>query len=815
MNPVHTIILLNLISFLLLVPHPGLSEESKAVPEAKKEEKVEVRPALAEIIPSAMDLSAKLDELKNKLKTGPNIADMVSQYQGIKKNLDDLSLQLQQLKDLEDYRYQKVLELKQAIERENDLLKKSNKPLRDDINQLESWRSEWLEARTRWKKWREYEEELMKEGGLEQLKEIFRTTSEKIGEALELITGQLETKLAMQRSSGDIQAEINSLRAEVDRILLVERKDALLNKSPPMFSSEYFAQFNNELWGRTRSGANSVVWLTRSFFVRQGWAIIVQVFLTALIIGWIIRNRHELHNTRSWKFISSRPVSAGIYLGVMLTIIIYDYRGAPVGWKLGVMIIGGIAFARLLSVFTEDIRKKRFIYGLIVFMTLNNFIFAISLPLPLHRLYITFASLLFLAFSLKCASGYEGEKESIAYLWAFRLSALFFGGLALVEIWGQGERAQFLFPSTITFIAVALAFFLFMYLIRAWLEWLIRTVFAPRLILLPHEADTAIGHSAFIFNTGVAFFLMCVLLVNWRIYDSFNSAAKGILGVGVSLGSMKITFESLILAGGIVYGSFIVSRLIQKLFIERELSRRRVERGVRLSISGLAHYALIFIGFLLGIFSLGFDLTKMTIVLSALGVGIGFGLQNIVNNFVCGITLLIERPVRVGDYIELDNNWAEIKQIGLRATTVQTFDYADIIVPNAELISNRVTNWTLSTRVVRVIIPVGVAYGSNLEQVIEILLACAGDNPSVAGFPSPQALFLKFGESALEFELRAWVGDADEKLRVTSDLHQEVCKRFREANIEIAFPQRDLHLRSVDKSVTLNPSIKPVDPSGD
>jgi small-conductance mechanosensitive channel len=211
------------------------------------------------------------------------------------------------------------------------------------------------------------------------------------------------------------------------------------------------------------------------------------------------------------------------------------------------------------------------------------------------------------------------------------------------------------------------------------------------------------------------------------------------------------------------------------------------------------------VGFSLALLALGFEFTKLTIMVSALGVGIGFGLQSVVNNFVSGLILLFERPVRVGDYIELGGNWAEVKNIGLRATTVQTLEQADVILPNADLVTNPVTNWTLSNRRVRVTVPVGVAYGSDVTLVMETLLACAKANPKVTNTPASQVLFLKFGENSLDFELRVWVRDAEERLRVISELHQEIDRSFREAKIEIAFPQRDLHLRSMDESVTLRP----------
>jgi hypothetical protein len=202
---------------------------------------------------------------------------------------------------------------------------------------------------------------------------------------------------------------------------------------------------------------------------------------------------------------------------------------------------------------------------------------------------------------------------------------------------------------------------------------------------------------------------------------------------------------------------------------------------------------------------LGFEITKLTIIISALGVGIGFGLQGVVNNFVCGFILLFEGSIRVGDTVEIGGQWAEIIRIGLRSTTVMTFDQADLIIPNADLVNNQVINWTLSNRRVRLKVPVGVAYGSDVPLVIETLMACAGENEMVSKIHTPQVIFLNFGESSLDFELRVWILDADYRLNAKSELHQEIDRRFREANIEIAFPQRDLHLRSIDESVILQP----------
>jgi small-conductance mechanosensitive channel len=223
-----------------------------------------------------------------------------------------------------------------------------------------------------------------------------------------------------------------------------------------------------------------------------------------------------------------------------------------------------------------------------------------------------------------------------------------------------------------------------------------------------------------------------------------------------------------------------------------------MELGVQLSMARLIHYSVLLIGFVLLLNILGLDLTKLTIIGGALGVGIGFGLQAIVNNFASGLILLFERPIKVGDTIQIGDDLGEIKKLGLRATVVSTFDNAEIVIPNSDLITAPVTNWTLTGRQARVKIPVGVAYGSDIQKVLEILMSCAEEHPLVLSQPQPRALFLAFGSSSLDLELRVWTPDFSDRRQLQSELNQEIESEFSLADIEIPFPQTDLHLRSID-----------------
>ena len=188
---------------------------------------------------------------------------------------------------------------------------------------------------------------------------------------------------------------------------------------------------------------------------------------------------------------------------------------------------------------------------------------------------------------------------------------------------------------------------------------------------------------------------------------------------------------------------------------------------------------------------------------SFIGIGIGFGLQNIVNNFASGIILLFERPIKVGDVIEVNSQLAVVKKLGLRATVVETYNKAEVIVPNSVLASEKVTNLTLSNRILRSLIQVGVAYNSDVEEVTNILKDIALNHELVLKTPEPTVLFTAFGDSALEFELYFW-STFDDRLKIKHDIDVEIIKRFREKNIEIPFPQRNLIIEGLEQLISKN-----------
>jgi potassium efflux system protein len=296
-----------------------------------------------------------------------------------------------------------------------------------------------------------------------------------------------------------------------------------------------------------------------------------------------------------------------------------------------------------------------------------------------------------------------------------------------------------------------------------------------------------------------------VALVSWglvtlEIFSLFKPAQSlfmTIVKASLPIQEFRVSLWDFFVFGGVVYLSVLISRFVRFILAEEVYPRAHLARGIPFAVSTVVHYALLLIGLFIALAMAGIDLTRITVLVGALGVGIGFGLQNIVNNFVSGLILLFERPVNVGDMVDVNAQFGELRRIGLRASVLRTPDGSEIIVPNGDLISNNVTNWTLTDQQRRLEIPVGVAYGTDPERVIEILLAVADNHKDILKNPAPQALFMAFGESSLDFILRAWTNEYQRWPIVRSELATAIWRALKDAEIPIPFPQRDLHLITV------------------
>lgn len=263
------------------------------------------------------------------------------------------------------------------------------------------------------------------------------------------------------------------------------------------------------------------------------------------------------------------------------------------------------------------------------------------------------------------------------------------------------------------------------------------------------------------------------------------------------LGENPISALSLVqfaLLGGFIV---IAETVLRRVFVQRLLSRTHLDEGMRFAIARITGYLFIALGFYIALKVVGIDLSSLAVLAGAIGVGLGFGLQNIVHNFISGVIILAERPISIGDRVEVNGIAGQVSRISLRSTIVITNDNISVIVPNSNFISDPVVNWSHGDPKVRINIPVGIAYGSDVPQFRELMMAVAAAQPEVLEDPKPNIFFIGFGDSALNFELGVWTtGMSRNPKRFRSELYYAIEAALRENGIQIPFPQCDLHLKS-------------------
>ena len=319
-----------------------------------------------------------------------------------------------------------------------------------------------------------------------------------------------------------------------------------------------------------------------------------------------------------------------------------------------------------------------------------------------------------------------------------------------------------------------------------------------------------LGLSARASRTGLGFMQLVADLAIWiafvvyliYVWDESGTTLDRLVELVVLGGTVgNIQLVPLNIIGGILVfaGLLVVIGWMKRWIDRRWLQHIVIERGAREALITLFGYVGFIVAVLIGLTQAGVDLGDLAIVSGALALGIGFGMQEIANNFVSGLILLFERPIRAGDFVTVGNVEGFVRSIRIRATEIETLDNQNVLVPNSELISGRVTNWVLRDTFGRLRVVVGVAYGSDIEKVREILEAVAHEHSEVitdGRAPAPRALFMGFGDSSLDFELRVRIARIDRRFSVQSDINFSIDQAFREANITIPFPQRDLHLIS-------------------
>ncbi|WP_157867489.1 mechanosensitive ion channel family protein [Gloeothece citriformis] len=290
-------------------------------------------------------------------------------------------------------------------------------------------------------------------------------------------------------------------------------------------------------------------------------------------------------------------------------------------------------------------------------------------------------------------------------------------------------------------------------------------------------------------------------------YDFINILRGTLITDAISLGDSQYSFLDLVLLIALLIALVFLAGTVGKLLRSRVLNFTGLSRAAQDTIVLMANYTLVFIGAIVILQLWGLDISSLTVFAGVLGVGIGLGIQGIAKEFVSGLVLIFERPIQVGDFVEVGELMGTVERISVRSTEIRTLDQISVILPNSRFLESEVINWSHGTSISRLKVPIGVAYGSDLTLVRNALLDAAKEHKEILTNPPPRVFFQGFGDSALNFQLLIWISKPYKQFQIKSDLYFIIDSMFRKRGIEVPFPQRDLHLRSGNLPLEVSPEL--------
>jgi len=773
-----------------------------------EEEKKEPLPIpTADIIKEAESSLSTLKQMSTLLSPQEMIVNIEKEYPEYLTMLDDFKKD-PDMQRLDKLAASKLGDLNKKWMSHKAALKKWENILVTRSEELEKNRISLFESKGRWEITNVVaSEENVPNQMLVRIKELlkeFKTVQAQYRKRLDVI-------ISLQNIVSDKLSFVNATIKQIDELLLKKQMQIFSIDSKSLWKAIGAEEEEHDFTEYISSNFQRHAETLSEFYENYQDSLIVHSILMAILLAFLLSLRHfgtklimDKEAAEISREILNHPYSVALLVTLLLTPELYPRAPNLIGKLAQIMSL--IPVFRLIPVlYSVKIRKLLIIFIGIYFL---NLIYVLSSEQALiHRIYllfITMFSLTFLVWVIKQKWLQLIESDSrLAKFDAFlvNLFSIFMIISIIANLIGNVSLASLLTTASMASIYLSFIMLAGSLVLIGLLNLVLSTKVAyfSRIVRV-HPQKTRKNIANFIYFIAALIWLSVTMKL-FTIYDYFSDLLITIISNRLQIGSVDISLGDVIVFILAIYASVIISRFIRFILEEDVLVRMKLPRGVPDAISMMTNYIIIGLGLIIALSVAGFDLSRFAILFGALGVGIGFGLQNVVNNFISGLILIFERPIQLRDTIAQGELYGVVTRIGIRSSTIRTFDGAEVIVPNSNLISNEVTNWTLSDRRRRIQILVGVAYGTDPEKVLNILKDTIKNNPNIIETPEPIYLFREFGDSSLNFDVRFWTDSADGWLQLQSDVTIEINNSFKKAGIEIPFPQRDLHLRSVDQAI--------------
>ena len=784
-------------------PLPTLAQKSAEAPEVI---------AVTAVIPRSERALIGLREIREALDADNSISVVETGLPAFAQQLDEwwkaeasTIKQLRSVQRMNDVLWQWHL-YEGQVAAWNALLATSSKQWSDEEQTLDRLIANWQATQSALKKAapaavRDKIIEVLREG--EATRRLFQ---EKTAQLL-AVQGKLATRLG----------SLNEIRDEIEAINVQSNQDLLSLDSPPIWVALFTAEATQSIASQTRESAAKLYKDEVNFFQLYRKRLLLHLALFLVLMALFLRLRYLSHKpsdvkpTVAERFVLERSFASALLVALFCALLLYSGASPQI---LRVNLIPAVIPILMLlpAIFARRLRIG--FYFLTVIYLLDFLRYYLPPQWLLFRLLLLATAILGivsmgLMLRAQKIEPMASPHTAGAIRFLLRIAMGLFAGAIAANVVGNLTLAEILVSPLVRILYVGVAIrigavvattFALMAL-RAPLALVLRTV---------RERGEAVAMSVRrLANLTAAGLWVYIGLVIVGALASVQNALENFLALQWKVGAAEISVRNFAIFILVFLACYVLSRLLRFILAEEIFPRFQMARGVPDALEVLARYGVLLFGFLLALTSAGVNLSQVTLAISALGVGIGFGLQNIVNNFVSGLILVFEHPIQVGDYVEVGPHFGRVRGIGFRASLVRTLDGAEVIIPNAELIGTKVINWSLSDRLRRVTVQVPVPIGTDPDRVIDILQAVARRQPDVVAYPAPNAALEQFGDSSLKFVLRCWT-QSEGFGSVSNALTLAIDKAFQEEGIQIPFTQTDVHVHSSDNpTVGITPVEKP------
>jgi potassium efflux system protein len=626
--------------------------------------------------------------------------------------------------------------------------------------------------------------------------------------AEQAVSGPLEKQISLSRRANAVEASIAAGQKAVAAAIAYNDSRLTRIDAPPLWRLDRHPEAVDTELDSLRTGlgielrflkeynaANSVLQRAYNWF---------ELALLPFLVWLSFRSRKVVSDDpeiQASTRVLRRPISSWLLLAMMGVLIVEP--DAPFILHQIAMLVAVVPVLRLLPprVYAvlgpwPYVATGLYLLNLLSFLFLGNSF--------LHRSYLLFVTLLTIVTILWLLWRSRSRAEASGPSGAMRVvrAAAWIGILvltvaAVANVIGNVTLAETLTSALLDSAYMGLVLYAGVTVFASVVRLLLARRAVSRFRIVTQRAGPLLHSVTKLFGVAAGIAWIIIIMNQFRVFRPVYDAVRAVLSYPLKFGQISLTLGGVALFVFSVFLAFWVAKTVRIILSDEVLPKMPLPRGVANSISSLSYYALVMAGLFVALAAAGFEMSQLAIVVGALGVGIGFGLQNVVNNFVSGLILMFERPIQPGDVVEITGTSGKVREIGMRATTLTTFEGADVVVPNGTLLSEKLINWTLTDMNRRLDVAVGVAYGTDPGKVLALLTEVTKSTPGVADDIEPTILFVGFGASSLDFAIRAWTHDFSDWVRIRSDLTVRVHDAIVAAGIEIPFPQQDLHLRSV------------------